>query len=138
MHSTGQAYVSANKASIQGPIHGSIITLTILTATVHLILAFSHGLPKDTLPVLFIFNGIGYLMLLAALYLPSFAAIQRPARWALLLYTAITFIAWVIITHASFDPFDYTDKLMELALIALLLVEGMGNRPLKRFRNFQR
>lgn len=73
---------------------------------------------------MFLLNGIGYLVLLVALYLPALAIFQRPIRWLFIAYTLLTFILWVVITHAAFDPFDYTDKLIELCLIVLLFAEA--------------
>ena len=52
---------STNSRSI--PIRLGIIVLTVVTAIVHLYLGF-RGLP------LFVLNGLGYLALFAALYLP--------------------------------------------------------------------
>jgi hypothetical protein len=116
---TRQSYVPVDA----GPIQGGIIILTLLTAIDALFQAFRHGWPTSLLPILFLLNGLGYLALLIALYHPRFAAFQRLVRWALIVYAAVTFIVWIFITHASFDPFDYHDKLIELCLIVLLLVE---------------
>ena len=121
MKITSQAYVPVNEGAIQG----SIIALTILTAIVHLLLAFSHGLPMGRFPVLFLLNGVGYLVLLATLYWRPFAAIQRPIRWLLIAYTALTIILWAYFTHAAFDPFEYTDKLAEIFLLVLLFIEAI-------------
>jgi hypothetical protein len=121
MKSISQSYVPVSK----GPIEGSIIALTISTAIVHLLLAFGEGtLPMGTLPILWLLNGIGYLVLLAALYLPSLAVIQPFVRWVLIAYTALTFVAWVVITHAAYDAFDYTDKIIEIVIILLLIIEA--------------
>ncbi len=120
MKSISPSYVSIN----EGPIEGSIIALTVITAVVHLLLAFANGMPVGMLPILWLLNGIGYLVLLTALYLPSLAIIQPYVRWVLIGYTALTVILWIVITHAAFDPFDFTDKLVEIALIILLVVEA--------------
>jgi hypothetical protein len=128
MKSMIQSYVSVNK----GPIEGSIIALTILTAIVHLLLAFGDGLPVGKLHTLFLLNGIGYLVLLAALYLPPFISIQPFVRWALIAYTALTFVVWIFVTHASYDPFDYIDKLIELSLIVLLCIEASHTTTAER------
>ncbi|BCL82075.1 hypothetical protein ccbrp13_45400 [Ktedonobacteria bacterium brp13] len=129
MKSMSQSYIPVS----EGPIEGSIIALTIITAIVHLLLAFGDGMiPMRTLPILWLLNGIGYLALLTALYLPSFAAIQPLVRWVLIAYTALTFIAWIIVTHAAYDPFDYTDKLIEIVIILLLIIEAFSiKRPSK-------
>jgi hypothetical protein len=119
LKSISQSYVPVGKS----PIEGSIIVLTILTAIVHFFLAFDGGMPMGTLSILFLLNGIGYLALLTALYLPSFSSIQPVVRWVFIAYTALTIVLWVIITHASFDPFEYIDKLSEFSLVILLLIE---------------
>ena len=106
-----------------GPVQGAIATLTLLTAVVHLYLAFTHGIPTRLIPILFLLNGIGYLVLLVALYLPELSRWQRPIRWLLIAYTALTVIIWAVLTHAGYDLFDYLDKLIEVALIILLIVE---------------
>jgi hypothetical protein len=128
-----QSYVSMN----EGPIEGSIIALTAITAFVHLLLAFSGGVPMGMLPILWLLNGIGYLVLLATLYLPSFAIIQPYVRWVLIAYTALTFVVWIVITHAAFDPFDYTDKLIEIVLVVLLVVEAFRPKMPRNSQNRQ-
>jgi len=102
-----------------GALQIAIILLTVATAIIHLALGISFG---DTL---FILNGIGFLGLLAALYLPQLRAYQGYARWALMAYTVVTILAWVVITG-----FDLTStlgvitKLIELALVVCLFLEG--------------
>src|SRR5215216_1948204 len=41
------------------------------------------------LPILFLLNGIGYLVLGAALYLPALQRYRRPVRWLLILFAAV-------------------------------------------------
>lgn len=93
-----------------------IILLTISTAIIHLAL----GLPNKF--IMFILNGLGYLGLLAMLYLPPFAKFRKLARWGLIAYTAITILAWVFIGERSL--IGYIDKAIEALLIALLIIEG--------------
>jgi hypothetical protein len=107
-----------------GPIQGAITVLVMLTAIIHLFLFFSEGMLTEALSVLFLLNGTGYLVQLAALYMPRCAAFQPPTRWLLTIYTALTIIIWIILKHAAFDPFDYLDKLIEISLITLLIIEG--------------
>jgi hypothetical protein len=75
------------------------------------------------LPVLFYLNFIGYVVLAGALYLPAFVRYQRVIRWILIFYTAITIVAWYLITHAQPNLIAYIDKPIELALIILLLID---------------
>ena len=93
-----------------------IALLTLATAGIHLQLNFPD-------PV-FILNGLGYLTLLAALYLPVpfFAGRKDLVRWALVVFTAITIIMWVLLGERTI--LGYTDKIIEVALISLLLIEG--------------
>lgn len=93
-----------------------VILLTLVTALIHLQLNFPD-------PV-FILSGLGYLALLAALYLPFSQLDDRryTIRWALVGYTAMTIFLWIL--FGARTPIGYIDKLIEVALILLLLVES--------------
>jgi len=93
-----------------------IILLTLATAIIHLAL----GLPNNF--IMFTLNGLGYMGLLAALYLPPFARMRKLIRWGLIAYTAVTVIAWVFIGQRS--AIGYIDKVIEVLLITLLFLEG--------------
>ncbi len=80
------------------------------------------------LPVLFYLNFLGYIVLVTALYLPALLRYQRIIRWTLIVYTAVTIIAWFLITNASPNLLAYIDKPIELALIILLLIEDRQAR----------
>ena len=97
-----------------------VAVLTLMAAIVHLSLLFPD-------PV-FILNGIGYLTLLAALYLPITLLVpyQRAVRWTLIGYAALTILAWVAIGERT--PLGYSTTAGEVALIALLLIEGRRMR----------
>ena len=99
-----------------GPLQIGIIILTIATAAIHLWI----GIPNNF--GMFILNGIGYLALLVALYLPQLRKYQGWIRWVFIVYTAVTVIAWIAI--GSRNTIGYVDKLIEVALIALLFIEG--------------
>lgn len=94
----------------------AIIALTIATAAIHFTLVFPSAL--------FILNGLGYLALLAALYLPipGLPFDRDRVRWALIGYTAFTLIAWLL--TGSRIPIAYVDKIIEAALIVLLVLKG--------------
>lgn len=100
-----------------------IIVLTVVTAAVHLYLGF-QGLP------LFVLNGLGYLTLLAALYLPvpRLVPYQGAVRWALVGYTALTIVLWLVITGGISATIGYMDKIVEVLLIVMLLAEARANR----------
>jgi hypothetical protein len=76
-----------------------------------------------SLSVLFILNFIGYLVLGAALYMPLFQKIQRVVRWLLIVFAAVTIIAWFLIAGSHPDTLGIVDKVIEGALIVLLLIE---------------
>jgi hypothetical protein len=88
--------------------------LTLATALIHLQLNF----PDPT----FILNGLGYLALIAALFLPSLARYRGLVRWALIGYTALTILLWLFLGART--PIGYMDKVIEIVLIALLLIEA--------------
>ncbi len=101
-------------------LRAGIVLLTLATAIIHLQLAF----PDPG----FILNGLGYLALLAALYLPvpRLARRRNVVRWVLIGYTALSILLWVVLGART--PIGYIDKSIEVALIALLLLEAAKSR----------
>jgi len=99
-----------------GLLQMGIIVLTAATAVIHFSLAFPNPL--------FILNGLGYLTLLAARYLPilQLRDYRHLLRWALLGYTALTVVLWVIV--GARIPIAYADKAIEVVLIVLLWLES--------------
>jgi len=95
-----------------------IITLATATALIHIGLALPLGMELW----MFYLNGIGTLALAAALYLPAFKKQQSLIRWALIGFISVTVIAWVFIGQR--DLVAYIDKIIEIALIVLLLIEA--------------
>ncbi len=73
---------------------------------------------------MFILNGLGYLTLVGVLYLPLHFLHEHRGivRWVLMAYTAVTVVLWIFIGVRN--PLAYFDKLVEIALIILLWVEG--------------
>jgi hypothetical protein len=76
------------------------------------------------LPILFLLNGIGYLVLVSALYLPQLHRYQPIVRWLLIIFAAVTIIMYFAIAGFRFNPVGYLAKVVEVALIVLLLIEG--------------
>lgn len=111
--------------STLGSLQIAIIVLAVATALIHLYLAFVRLIPDLGFAggVPFILNGIGYLVLVAALYAPSAALAPHRSliRWVLVGYTALTVLLWVFI--GSRDTIAYIDKLIEIVLIVLLFVD---------------
>ena len=101
-----------------------IIILTILTALIHLFLGVS-SLGDGFFGVVFILNGLGYLALLAGLYfLPQLAGQRALIRWALLGFTAVTFILYFAFNWPDvWGVMGLLTKAIELVLIVLLWLE---------------
>src|SRR4029453_8078456 len=108
--------MSATHSATDTAIRGGVVLLTLFAAAVHLSLLF----PDPA----FILNGLGYLALLAALYLPIPRLVphRRVVRWALIGYTTLTILAWVAIGERT--PLGYSTTAGEVALVVLLLMEG--------------
>ncbi|MCA1847656.1 MAG: hypothetical protein LC704_01475 [Actinobacteria bacterium] len=112
--------MTASRASTNAVLRAGITVLTLATASIHLQLAFPD-------PV-FILNGLGYLALLAALYLPvsRLARYRNAVRWVLVGYTALTIFLWILLGART--PIGYIDKAIEITLILLLLLEARRSR----------
>ena len=113
-----------------GLLQIAIILLAVITALIHLdlgvrFLMIGEGGP---LPIMWILNFVGYIVLVTALYLPPLQGIQSITRWVLIAYTALTIILWYLIgiSHANLEA--YVDKLVEVVLIILLLVDAFWPR----------
>ena len=98
-----------------------IIALASATAVIHIVLAIPLSM------VGFYFNGLGYLTLIAALYLPTLARYRRALRWVLIGYTSLTIILWVVLGR-PYTAIGYVDKAIELGLLALLWIDHRHSR----------
>ena len=105
--------------------HYGIILSTLATALLHL--ALFPRLGPDPIAL----NGLGYLALLGAYFLPIpfFQQRRRLVWWALLGYTVLTFILWIILGDKNFT-FDFSNaaigyyaRVAELFLIGFLLAD---------------
>ena len=79
---------------------------------------------------LFAANAAGYVALTAALYHPHppLRRHRRAIRWALIAFTAVTVVAYVVMIQGHVDALGLADKAVELLLIALLVVEDRRAR----------
>jgi hypothetical protein len=79
--------------------HIAIIVLGLITAFAHLAAAFDKQLFPDGPDPLFILNGLGYLGLLGAYFLPIPFLQQKHelVRRGFILYAIITIVAWIVI-----------------------------------------
>ena len=100
-----------------------IVILTVATAIIHLTLV--HSL----MDIAFILNGLGYLALLAALYLPIpfFEGRHSLVRFALMGFAALTIIAWIAIGDKTWW-LGYVAKAIEIVLIILLWLENQRSK----------
>src|SRR5215218_1388436 len=119
--------MAVSRAFVKPGLGVGILLLALATAVIHLFLAFS-AIPLFGLNfgvVLFILNGLGYLGLLAALQLPipQLARFRSAARWALVAYAALTIVLFFLMAP-SYTILGYVDKVIEVALIALLLADA--------------
>ncbi len=75
------------------------------------------------LPILFLLNGLGYLVLVTALYLPPLYRYRRIVRWLLIIFAAVTFLLYFLVNGFRLNPISIIAKSAEIALIILLLIE---------------
>jgi hypothetical protein len=94
----------------------AIVALALATAIIHIVLAVPLSM------VGFYLNGLGYIALAAALYLPPLRRHRRLLRWLLMGYTALTIVLWLLIGR-PYTAIGYVDKAIELGLLALLWVD---------------
>lgn len=100
----------------------AIIVLTLITAGVHLAFGlaglFGGDLGGFTIP--FVLNGLGYLSLLAALFMdvPFFRDNRPLAHWLLIGFAALTLILYFVFNgFSNFGPAAIITKGAELLLI---------------------
>ena len=107
--------------------HIGIIVFTLATAFLHLSLYPILGIDPIVL------NGLGYLALLAAYFLPiPFLQSQhRLVWWVLFGYTILTIVLWVILGEKDFSAssssaIGYYAKAAEVLLLAFLWADKPG------------
>jgi hypothetical protein len=104
--------------------HYGIILFGLATAILHLSLFSTMGFDPIVL------NGLGYLALLGAYFLPIpfFQQRHNLVWWALMGYTVLTFVLWIIMGDKNFVPgtssaTGYYAKAAELFLMGFLLAD---------------
>ncbi len=114
--------------------HYAIILFVLITALMHFGAAFDRVLFPGGPDPLFTLNGLGYLGLLGAYFLPIpfFQSRHRLVWWALFCFVILTIVAWLIIwvginVIGNHVPFFSRDtlyggpaKISELILLFLL------------------
>ena len=128
-----------------GPIQVAICVLSLATAAVHIYLGVITQAMVATQPeataaaggaaalgffaALFYLDGFAYIVLTAALYHPALARFRRLTRWALIALTAATIVAYFALIQGHYDAMGIGDKIAEVVLIVLLVMEGRRDRP---------
>jgi hypothetical protein len=109
--------------------HYGIILAGLATAILHLSLYPELGLDPIFL------NGFGYLALLGAYFLPIpfFQQRRELVWWALVGYTVLTIVLWIIMGDKNFDPSTTSDtgyyaKAAEVILLGFL----WADRPMAK------
>jgi len=100
----------------------AIVLLAVATAAIH----FSRAAADPEIRALFILNGIGYLVLVAMLYLPALRRWSPWVRRVLIGYTALTialYVVWGLMSGEWNAPIGPIAKLLEILLIGLLWQE---------------
>jgi len=111
--------------------HYGIIITALATAVLHLMAAFDKQLFPEGPDMLFLLNGLGYLGLLGAYFLPIgfFQQKHNLVRQGMILYAIVTIVAWLVIWVGFYvirDGFSFFDhdsiygipaKIAEVALI---------------------
>ena len=104
-----------------GGLQSGIIVLALAAAVAH----FYEAAVAPAIRVLFTLNGLGWLILLAAHYLPVLADHHRLTRWALLGYAALNvaaYFAWNFM-RGEWTPLGWITVTLEAVLVGLLWLE---------------
>lgn len=96
-----------------------VLIFGIITALVHLLLGFgSWGNPDASPPaILFILNGISYIVLTAAVAFDLLPKQRALVHYALIAFAAVTIIAYFVANGGIGGPMGWITKLDEVALI---------------------
>jgi hypothetical protein len=127
-----------------GAVEVAICVLALATAVVHIYLGVITHIMVATQPeataaaggatalgffaALFYLDGLAYIVLTVALFHPALARFRRLTRWALIALTAATIIAYFALIQGHYDALGIGDKIAEVVLIILLVVEGRRDR----------
>jgi hypothetical protein len=102
-----------------GPLQVAILGLVAVTALIHLYLAIFVSSELATVPA-----ASRSAMLKILVY-------QTATRWLLAAYAALTIACYFIVAPPP-NPLAYPDKIVEVALIVLLAVEGWRARAVAK------
>jgi purine-cytosine permease-like protein len=83
--------------------------------------------------ILFMLNGLGYLALVSALFLPALQPVRRITGFLLIGYTALTMLLWYLLGNRSTEGLmDYAVNIVEGVLLVLLLMKSWQERQGRR------
>lgn len=102
-------------------LQSAIWVLGVITALVHLALAFFFG----SFDVIFLLNGVGYIVLLwALLKTPAFlSGLQSLIPWALILFTLVTIVLFFVFNaETGYGPLGLFTKADEILLIVAVFM----------------
>lgn len=102
--------------SQMSPAKYGIIALACVTAVIHFFLG----------NLLFILNGVGYLILLALFILPPFTPWREPARWVMVAYAGFTIAAYFFVHRDGswqMDGLGVLTKVIEIILVLALIYD---------------
>lgn len=108
------------------PARIGLAITTLLTAVIH----FALG------GALFMLNGVGYLALWSALFLPIpiFMQWRRQIRWIFAGYTLLTIVLYFV-AHPNGawqeDALGIVTKFIEVLLLLLIIYDGQETRPVE-------
>lgn len=105
----------------------AIAILALITAAIHLFLGVGM-IGKDSLGPIFLLNALGYLVLLAALWLDIPKGQSRLVHWVFMAFAAVTIIAYFVVNggYSFSNPIGLITKLDELLLIVALYLHLRG------------
>lgn len=114
------------RRAVFSPVHLGIILLTLVTAVIHTMLATRV---PGTGGLLFLLDAVVYVLLLVGMFapIPALAGRRPLVRLLLIVWTVATIVAWAI-SGKGRNAVGYTDKLVELALVALLMLDAARAR----------
>ncbi|HEY7201065.1 MAG TPA: hypothetical protein VIC57_12660 [Candidatus Dormibacteraeota bacterium] len=104
------------------------MTSTMLATQPEQVASMGGATALSVMAALFYCNFAGYVVLGTALYVPALRRFRPVTRWALMGYTALTVAAYFALAVGHYDAFGLSDKACEVALIALLAIEGRRSR----------
>lgn len=114
---TTQARTLALATDSLTSLHWLGIALAIVTAVIHLVLGVSFGLTG--FGISFIIAGIGFLGGVAGVLVDY----QRHRLYLLgIPFTLAQVVAWYVVNAPEFSPLGIADKVVQLALVAVLVV----------------